>query len=150
MIARWRRCMRGDSSRTSSIGMRVFSMRREKKSERSSRRSFISVGIAFVVLLHVGAGDGDDIDGALSGGAGALFALHWVSAEIGMVVALKGEIDVIFVEDGAPELADFGIVAVDGGGVGGVMIDDELPGGFGVGELVLEPFGLRGRIQVGI
>jgi hypothetical protein len=59
-----------------------------------------------------------------------------------MVVALEGEVDVEFVEDIAPKFADVGIVAMDGGGVGRVVIDDEFPGGFGVGELVLEPFGL--------
>ena len=75
-------------------------------------------------IVHFGAGDGDDIDGAALFGREAGLE---VAAAVGVVVAGEDHVDFVFVDDGLPHGAEFCVVAAFGGGEDGVMEGEDGP-----------------------
>ncbi len=87
-------------------------------------------GFAGCLVVHFCTGDGDDVGGAIGWIFDPLVIAQGVGAEVGVVVALEGEVYVVFIEERGPFLAELCIIASRGGGVGGVVVGDEFPGGF--------------------
>src|ERR1043165_622272 len=64
------------------------------------------------LLVMLGPRNRDDVNRSIFGAGRALLSAHRIGPQVGVVVALQGEVHVIFVENRGPAIAHLGVVAV--------------------------------------
>ncbi len=84
--------------------------------------------VAVALIDELVAGDRDQIDRPLAGVLDSMIRAEWVCPQVGVVVALEDEIDVVLVKDGNPVLTHGRRIAPGMRGIDRVVEDHELPG----------------------